>query len=187
MAFEIVWEARTPVFDYRDCLAPLPPSLAGEHYEQSGRVKGTLRLPGRTCKFKGTGHRDHSWGVRHWEGFRSWAAFMGRLGDDLFFHVEQFDEQTTGVTCHGFVSYAGENVPLRNADIDRKSVGQEPFLRHFGIRLEDLRGKTLAMKGEVQLACPLQIGKCLIEESLGVFSWSGVSKRGVVEYGFVHE
>ena len=27
----------TPIFDSRDCYAPMPPSLAAEHYEQSGR------------------------------------------------------------------------------------------------------------------------------------------------------
>jgi len=31
---DIIWDALTPVFDYKDCYAPLPPSLAAEHYEQ---------------------------------------------------------------------------------------------------------------------------------------------------------
>ena len=82
---DINWEALTPVFDYKDCYAPMPPSLAAEHYEQSGKVHGTMSVSGRHYTIEGTGHRDHSWGVRNWEGFRSWVAFMGHFRPGLFF------------------------------------------------------------------------------------------------------
>lgn len=184
MALDLVWEASTPVFDYKDCVVPLPPSLAAAHYEQSGTAQGNFHLPGRTYRIEGTGHRDHSWGVRRWEGFRSWVAFMGHFGQDFYFHVEQFDEQTTGVTRHGFISQGGENVPLKEGKIDLEFSGQHKFPRRFRIQLEDSKGNVFPIDGEVSLTCPLQFGKCVVGESFGTFSSEGETKPGIIEYGF---
>jgi hypothetical protein len=85
---DITWNAATPVFDYKDCNVPLPPSLAAEHYEQSGRVSGSFEYQGVLHKIAGFGHRDHSWGVRRWEGFRGWVAFMAPFGTGSYLHLE---------------------------------------------------------------------------------------------------
>lgn len=184
LALEVVWEAAIPVFDYADCVAPLPVSLATAHYEQSGKVRGALHLPGRFDTIAGTGHRDHSWGVRHWEGFRSWIACMGHFGRDLFFHVEQFDEKTTGVTQHGFISRDGENVPLQEAQINVSvPTGTVPPHRLM-MQLRDSQGNDVAIEGEITLHCPLHIGKCVVEECFGSFSWQGAREPGIIEYGY---
>lgn len=184
MSSDLIWDAMTSVFDYEDCFAPLPPSLAAAHYEQSGKVKGTFSLSGKTYMIDGTGHRDHSWGVRHWEGFRSWIAFMGHFGHKVFFHVEQFHEQTTGVTRHGFVFSDGENVPLRDAKIKLEFSEDGEVLRHFSMELEDLKGKIFSITGEVRLGFPLTFGNCKVMESFGTFSSGGETTSGIIEYGF---
>lgn len=43
-----------------------PPWMAAERFEQAGRVVGELEVGGNVVSFEGTGHRDHSWGRRHW-------------------------------------------------------------------------------------------------------------------------
>ena len=180
---DVTWQASTPVFDYKDCLAPLPPSLAAMHYEQSGHVRGALSVAGKSYAIDGTGHRDHSWGVRHWEGFRSWTALMGHFGH-FYFHVEQFDEKTTGITRHGFVFVDGGNVSIKNAKIEPAFSGEAAFPRQFSLEIEDAIGNKYSIDGEVRLTCPLTFGNCMVGESFGTFSFSGQTNPGIIEYGF---
>jgi len=180
----IIWEALTPVFDYKDCYAPMPPSLAAEHYEQSGKVSGTMSVSGRHYTIEGIGHRDHSWGVRHWEGFRSWVAFMGHLGLDYFFHLEQFHEQSTGLSWHGFVCRDGENIPVKQVNMEPAYSGALQFPRQFNVQLEDVKGGTADITGNFRSGAPLTFGDCRVMESFGTFSMGGETAAGVIEYGF---
>jgi len=183
IVLDIAWQALTPVFDYEDCLAPLPPSLAAMHYEQSGVVSGEVGVAGRRHRIDGIGHRDHSWGVRHWEGFRSWTAFMGHFGG-FYFHIEQFHEDTTGTTRHGFVFADGRNVPVKDARMSPEFSGEDSFPRHFRLQIEDANGHEYGIEGQLRLTCPLNFGSCMVGESYGRFSFKGENNLGIIEYGF---
>lgn len=184
VSLDVLWEAVTPVFDYKDCSVPLPPSLAAAHYEQSGKVRGAFHLSSTTYAIDGTGHRDHSWGVRDWEGFHSWVAFMGRFGQDTYFHIEQFHERTTGITRHGFIFAEGENVPLKEAHVELGISRDGTFPRWVHLEVEDIRDHIYFIDGEITLTCPLSFGKCQVGESLGTFSSGGETRLGIIEYGF---
>lgn len=183
---DVQWHAVTPVFDYKDCIAPLPPSLAAEHYEQSGQISGSMKISDQTFTIEGTAHRDHSWGVRHWEGFRSWIAFMGHFGKDFFFHMEQFHEQSTGWTRHGFIYRDGENVPIKDADMTPGYSGGIIFPPEFDLQLEDARGQIFDIKGKYRAGSPLAFGNCTVMESFGTFSMGDAGTAGIIEYGFTH-
>jgi hypothetical protein len=180
---DIHWEALTPVFDYKDCYAPMPPSLAAEHYEQSGKISGTMRVSGTHYKVGGTGHRDHSWGVRHWEGFRSWVAFMGHFGPDYFFHLEQFHEQSTGLSWHGFIYRDGENLAVKHVHMEPAYSGGEQFPNQFKVNLEDVKGGAADIMGNFRSGAPLAFGNCQVMESFGTFSLGSKTTAGVIEYG----
>jgi hypothetical protein len=184
IAADIHWEALTPLFDYKDCYAPMPPSLAAEHYEQSGKVRGTMSVSGIQYTIEGTGHRDHSWGVRHWEGFRSWVAFMGHFGPDYFFHLEQFHEQSTGLSWHGFVYRDGENIAVKHVEMAPAYSGGLQFPGQFNVLLEDVKGGTADIMGNFRSGAPLAFGDCKVMESFGTFSLGGETTAGVIEYGF---
>jgi hypothetical protein len=87
---ELDWEGIAPPFNFKDAepaaVAEMLVSagtklsdlrsvskVGSEHYEQAGRVTGTLRFDGREIGFEGSGHRDHSWGVRDWSAPRAWT------------------------------------------------------------------------------------------------------------------
>jgi hypothetical protein len=66
--------------------ASLDEEFAAHHYEASGRVVGTARVGDATYDIDGFGHRDHSWGVRRWNGalaVHRWVS--GVIGPDLAF------------------------------------------------------------------------------------------------------
>jgi len=71
----------SPVYDYRDNAQTLPACVATAHYEQAGRLRGTLTLGGRQFQVDAVGHRDHSWGVRDWAGPANWK-WITALFDD---------------------------------------------------------------------------------------------------------
>jgi hypothetical protein len=184
LEFNVLWEAETPIFDYKQCAKPLPPSLAAEHYEQSGTIRGDFHIGGKALPLNGTGHRDHSWGIRQWEGFRSWIAFMTRFDERSYLHVERFDEQSSGISTHGFLYDGKENIPLRDATVDLTFVPGDPYPKQFRIELEDVRGQHLALSGEVRVTYPLEFGRCRVGESFGSFRFRDKALPGIVEYGF---
>jgi hypothetical protein len=66
--------------------ASLSDEFAAHHYETSGRVTGTARLGPTTHTVDGFSHRDHSWGIRKWNGalaVHRWVS--GVIGPDLAF------------------------------------------------------------------------------------------------------
>lgn len=66
-------------FDYAQNAAGCPTWQATNRYEQSGRIRGTLRRGDRTFSFDGPGHRDHSWGRRDWDALHhyKWLSIAG--------------------------------------------------------------------------------------------------------------
>jgi hypothetical protein len=182
---DITWNAATPVFDYKDCNVPLPPSLAAEHYEQSGRVSGSFEYQGVLHKIAGFGHRDHSWGVRRWEGFRGWVAFMAPFGTGSYLHLEEFNEEASGLTRHGFLYHNGRNVLLRDADISLEIPAERQFPSTFTICIYDVEGGKHSFSGHLRLTSPIHFGRCHVGESYGIYrDEQGLETMGIIEYGF---
>jgi predicted secreted hydrolase len=182
---DITWKAETPFFDYKDCVAALPRSLAAEHYEQSGIVLGSFEYGGVRHPVHGFGHRDHSWGVRHWEGFRDWVAFMAPFGAGSYLHLEQFNEESSGLTRHGFVFHNDRNIPLKDADISLDIPPGHQYPTRFAIRVYDAEDGTYDFRGDLRLTSPLSFGRCNIGESFGTYRDSkGNETMGIIEYGF---
>jgi hypothetical protein len=185
VSFDITWNAETPVFDYADCKVPIPPSLAAEHYEQSGIVAGSFLYQGVLHAVVGYGHRDHSWGVRHWEGFRGWVAFMARFGMGSYLHLEEFNEESGGLTRHGFIYHDGRNVPIRDANIALEIPEGKEFPASFRIMIYDVNGGRYSFSGWLLLTSLIVFGRCQVGESYGIYrDAEGRETLGVIEYGF---
>ncbi len=185
LSLDITWNAETPVFDYKDCNVALPKSLAAEHYEQSGKVNGAFVYRGVRHEVSGFGHRDHSWGVRHWEGFRGWVAFMAPFGNNSYLHLEEFNEESSGVTRHGFVYHDSQNIPIRDANIALEIPAGREFPSKFRIGLSDVNGGKYSFSGRLHLTSSLHFGRCQVGESYGTYrDTEGRETLGIIEYGF---
>jgi len=58
--------------------------IAASHFEATGRVSGTISFQGKTFELRNAvGYRDHSWGVRNWEGMRTYRWLPAIFGDDF--------------------------------------------------------------------------------------------------------
>jgi hypothetical protein len=63
-------------FSYRSNPDGLPSWFAENRMEQTGRVRGFVRVGDRRVELDRIGHRDHSWGVRDWGIPQHWKWFV---------------------------------------------------------------------------------------------------------------
>jgi len=67
-----------------------PSYAATDRIEQSGTLKGTITIGGKTVAVDGVGHRDHSWGTRDWGAFQHYNWFQGQSADGVAVHFWRF-------------------------------------------------------------------------------------------------
>ena len=93
----------------------LTEGVALRHYEQPGAVAGTLTVGAERFTIDGAGMRDHSWGVRDWQGVPHWR-WMGMLVDaGNFVLVNNVGLPGGGETQH---------LPAERGDHDRHGLGR---------------------------------------------------------------
>lgn len=57
--------------------------IASNHFEASGRITGRVMLDGQEVEVDGLCHRDHSWGLRHWDTILNHRWCPVTFGPDL--------------------------------------------------------------------------------------------------------
>lgn len=122
LAVDYHFEAMHPAFLYstgrEDRDEALPRFAATDRYEQSGRVRGTIRLDDRTIEFDALGHRDHSWGRRDWLSMQhyKWAAIQADDSAVNLFYIEG-----EGRSWHlGYVYRDGELAPITHVQVQER-------------------------------------------------------------------
>lgn len=107
----------------------LSAEFAHRHLESTGRITGTIELDGRRYEVDGLAHRDHSWGVRHWEGSvlnARWCS--GSFGPELSFCALSWHAVDDSIATFGFVvrdgvvTYASSADLIASFDMDGISV-----------------------------------------------------------------
>jgi hypothetical protein len=144
---DLAFEAYHPPYAYsahaQGCLV----YAADDRIEQSGRVRGTLVLRGRTIRIDTSGHRDHSWGTRDWLAIQHYKWFQGQVGDEISVHFWQL--HALGKTeLRGYVFKDGLLAEATGVEL---SCDYGPLLTHnrFEARVRDEAGRTTSVSGEV--------------------------------------
>jgi hypothetical protein len=133
-------------------------SITG-HYHHHCRIRGLVRLDGETIPIDGYGWRDHSWGVRHWDGILHHRCFSASFGDhyaiDFYSLVDVHGALSKGgVVARGgrkdviedfrfTVSLEDDGLTARSADVRGRYPSGEPFVAHF-----DLTGAVVVQTRE---------------------------------------
>ncbi|GEM_PF-838928 len=170
----------TPVYDYNAEMKSLPSKVAQEHYEQSGRVKGVLRMRGREFNIDGTGQRDHSWGIRDWGGVESWKWITAQFGDAFSFNVFSVTDEGWE-NAGGFIFDGEENSRIMESTIhlDLMPDGQSP--KGAELKLVDERGRSHLISAQIFHVVPLMRHEAFIKECFARFYYKGMEGCGVVE------
>ncbi|MDB5577855.1 MAG: hypothetical protein JWR80_3031 [Bradyrhizobium sp.] len=88
--FDLKFEAFHPPYAYGANKDGCPSYTATDRIEQSGTLKGTITVGGKTHVVDGLGHRDHSWGTRDWGAFQHYNWFEGQTADGVAVHFWRF-------------------------------------------------------------------------------------------------
>jgi hypothetical protein len=186
-----------------ECLTEPHYAARGErgHFEQSGRVTGSISLNDERWEVAGFGVRDKSWGPRDWgatvggstpgskraEGpapFVNWFSMnfgdQAALGGSCFRHA---DGEMRG---EGWLQRDGTSQALINVVIE--SDYEPDSILHRALRLsgETENGEQILIEGTVLSVCPTKIpmpgGATFVNEGLAEFTWGDRRGYGIAEH-----
>jgi len=173
------------------------------HFEQTGRVTGTIRLGDEQWDVNGYGVRDKSWGPRTWQApsgkaaktsgpaaveqgcFLNWFSMnfgadlalggaCGRTADDTF-------------RGKGWIQRDGQTLDLEEVTMTTTYDPTNPLLHEsVQLRATDSTGATIVVDGTVLAVCPTKIprrdGVTFVNEGLARFETDGRVGFGISEH-----
>jgi hypothetical protein len=164
----------------------LTEGVASAHYEQPGSVAGTIEVAGRRHPLAGRGMRDHSWGVRDWQGVPYWRWF-GMIADpDNFLVLNNVGTRDGGEVAGGFMMRDGVLAPIEACETESELDPELGCQRSFVARARDTAGRETTLSGRAIEVAPLRQRRdgrlTHVNEGLTEYEWEGRSGTGISEY-----
>lgn len=155
------------------------------HYEQPGRVKGTLELGGRTIKCDYPAMRDHSFGKRDWNYMNRHFWLMALFEDGSQLNANAVSYPAVKLLQTGYLVRGGETVCVEDAAlVGQTNVHEVPEAFSYKAKLLDGEEFTVACKRQETFVFPFDGGRYVVYEGVGTFEMNGKRGRGVLEFGF---
>ncbi len=156
------------------------------HYEQACFVSGGINIRGAgSVSMGGTGHRDHSWGVRDWSAPRSWTWLTCQFQGGISFNLSRVVVGSVDV-FHGFVFREGVNYPLSGARLETVFEEDGITQKKVAVNLRDSGGCEYSISGEVETVVPLDLRSrghsTLITEAFTHYRLEDKGGLGISEY-----
>jgi predicted secreted hydrolase len=164
----------------------LTSGVATHHYEQPGSIAGVLEVGDERIPIAGAGMRDHSWGVRDWQGVPYWRWFGMIAGPDDFLLANNVGTADGGEIAGGHLMRDGELQPVVACTTDAEVDPDLGHLRRFTARITDAAGRETTLEGEAVSVAPLRQRRdgrlTLVNETLTRLRWEGREAIGLSEY-----
>ena len=155
------------------------------HYEQAGVITGTITVDGVRHTFRGTGQRDHSWGVRDMRMINNWQWFSCQFGQDMAFNVTRV-EILGFAAVGGHAWYQGGCHPLRRLQLTTDYDTSGRWGRRALIRMDVGLDSMIEIESHAIINLPVHVStegqSACVHEALARFSWQGRSASGISEY-----
>lgn len=179
---DLTWEAVHPVKEIGEQKGKLPENVASRHYEQGGTVSGTMTIQGERLTFQGFGMRDHSWGIRNWEGVKNWMGIWPVFGKDLVITSIRMTLLDDRAIETGFIFDGDDNLDV--VQVDPKVEFAEDGLTQKRVDLEvtDEKGHRREITGRLIANFPLPYDGNLINEALFEYRLGDRTGYGLFEY-----
>jgi hypothetical protein len=178
---------------------------AGErgHFEQTGRVTGTIRLGTETFNVAGFGVRDKSWGPRDWGAgvapvaapatggkavgpapFVNW--FSMNFGADLALGGAAVRGADGTMRGSGWFHADGKHEDLSDVLIESRYRADSIWHTDVHLTGRTASGRVLDVSGKVLTVCPTKIpmrgGATFVNEGLAEFTLDGRTGYGIAEH-----
>lgn len=155
------------------------------HYEQTGRLRGTLTLGGEVRELDLPCVRDHSFGRRIWGYMNNhlWLMAVNNTSQ-LNFSMVSYPAMTL-LEVGNFKPEGGEMCYLLAAEYDRAAVtsGEVPSELTLTLRMTGERVLTVTATCEQVTEYLFEGGDYRLLEGIGSFEIDGVRYRGIIEVG----
>jgi hypothetical protein len=173
------------------------------HFEQTGRVRGHIRLGDEQWDVDGYGVRDKSWGPRTWQGpsgSSAKAAGPAAVEQGCFlnwFSMNFGADLALGGACgrtadgtfrgKGWIQRDGETLALEDVTMTTEYDPTNPLL-HEAVQLRgtDSSGRSIVVDGSVLTICPTKIprrdGVTFVNEGLARFTTEDRVGFGIAEH-----
>ncbi len=180
------------------------------HFEQSGRVAGSIEVDGEVFEVSGFGVRDKSWGPRDWGAsqrskdgeqapskpsqrfstpqapypFVNW--FSMNFGEAAALGGACFRQPSGEMKGAGWIQRDGESLNLK--DVVITTDYRDNSILHDAVRLTgSIEGKEpVVITGRARNMCPTKVpmpgGATFINEGLFEFDWEGRPGFGIAEH-----
>lgn len=144
VSMDIAFEAMHEPYLYSSAPAGCPSFVAKDRMEQSGRVRGTLRIGDRVIEVDTMGHRDHSWGTRDWRMMQHYKWIEAQTPEAA---VHVFEINAKGRRdVYGYVFKDGTLSPVATADFDIV-FGDRMVEETVNIAILDEAGRETSLSG----------------------------------------
>ena len=155
------------------------------HYEQIGRLRGTLTLDGEMRELELPCVRDHSFGRRVWGYMNNhlWLAAVNNTSQ-LNFSMVSYPAMSL-LEVGNFKPEEGEMCYLLSAEYDRAAVIGEEIPRELPLTLRLTGGRVLHVLATCEHVTEylFEGGDYRLLEGIGSFDINGVRYRGIIEMG----
>jgi hypothetical protein len=156
MRWEVEAEPAAPAWDMYGSEVEKQDFAGDTHIQQGFHTKGRLIVDGREYRLDGVGFKDHSSGVRTWDGFGYHSFTLAVMPDCVFHQVLITSTGGDPMPAMGMVTRGGEQSPLAAATFDSlEDVTGGPQVSELTIEAKD--GFTSAMQVELLAALPITI------------------------------
>ena len=173
------------------------------HFEQTGRVSGTISVGDERWDVHGYGVRDKSWGPRTWQapsGTAAKAAGPAAVEQGCFlnwFSMNFGADLALGGACgrtadgtfrgKGWIQRDGETLDLEDVTMTTTYDPTNPLLHEtVQLRATDSAGTSIVVDGTVLTICPTKIprrdGVTFVNEGLARFETDGRVGFGIAEH-----
>jgi hypothetical protein len=157
--------------------------FAKDHYETSGRIRGTVRIDGRHYDVDGMYHRDHSWGLRKTMTLKSHRWISGTFGPDLSFGSILWHASDESLVKVGYLVRDGQ--VMYAAEVDAVTFLEPDGLTHRGgeVRWRMPDGEVLELRAEQMDAVVAQLHNVYYIDSICEVRLPGAEDRyGVCDF-----
>ena len=159
------------------------------HYEQTGRLHGTLKIDGQLIQIDLPCVRDHSFGKRDWNYMNNHIWLMA-VNDTSQLNFSMVSYPAMSIMEVG--NYKAANKPMAymiEASYDRSSVvkGSVPEKLELAVTLDNKTRLDITAKKTDEESYLFQNGEYCLMEGVGEFTINGEPFRGIIEVGFNRE
>ncbi|MDW5289649.1 hypothetical protein [Formosa sp. PL04] len=200
---DLKFEAETPIIDFQNAMIVDATANAiakakwsrsffeklkdskKQHFEQGGRLTGTIEIDGDKRPVDFYSMRDHSWGIRKWGGWKRHVWICGMMENKQCFNFSMVQYDYMGQLSAGFVT-EGEQIHYLREFPTIEDFAKDPiFPDKLDLKLKYSDGKSYHLICERKSFVPYNMdNEYQINEGVSFGTVNGIPIRLVTEFGF---